>query len=59
MSEEPRPDGTPPVPSAAEPLLEIDRLSVEFAASRRTTRLKAVDDVSLTIGAGRTLGLVG
>jgi oligopeptide/dipeptide ABC transporter ATP-binding protein len=39
------------------PLLEIENLRVHFTDGRRTTR--AVDDVSLTIGPGETLGLVG
>jgi oligopeptide/dipeptide ABC transporter ATP-binding protein len=39
------------------PLLEIENLRVHFKAGRKTTR--AVDDVSLTISRGETLGLVG
>ncbi|MEW6265997.1 MAG: ABC transporter ATP-binding protein [Thermodesulfobacteriota bacterium] len=38
-------------------LLELDRLTVEFSV--RGSVLKAVDDVSLTLDAGETLGLVG
>ncbi|MGE0315587.1 MAG: ABC transporter ATP-binding protein [Lautropia sp.] len=41
----------------ATPLLEIDRLRVEFATRRGT--LTAIDDVSLTIAAGEVLGVVG
>ncbi len=38
-------------------LLEIEHLCVHFKDGKRTTR--AVDDVSLTVGPGETLGLVG
>ena len=41
----------------AAPLLAIDGVSVEFATARGP--LKAVDDVSLTLAPGRTLGIVG
>ncbi len=44
----------------AEPLLQVERLSRRFAvAGRRGAMLHAVDDVSLQIGAGESLGLVG
>ncbi len=39
------------------PLLEIEHLSVHFTQGNRVTR--AVDDVSLTIAPGETVGLVG
>jgi ABC-type glutathione transport system ATPase component len=39
------------------PLLEVENLRVHFKSGRKTTR--AVDDVSLTISRGETLGLVG
>jgi peptide/nickel transport system ATP-binding protein len=39
------------------PLLEVDRLRVEFASRRG--RLVALDDVSFSIGAGEILGVVG
>jgi ABC-type oligopeptide transport system ATPase subunit len=51
------------VSDTAQPLLEIERLTVEFHARRdrghvqRTVR--AVDDVSLTVHSGETLGIVG
>ncbi|MFN3545321.1 MAG: dipeptide ABC transporter ATP-binding protein [Thiobacillus sp.] len=49
---------------AAEPLLQVDGLKVHFPIRRgliqRTVgHVRAVDDVSLTIEAGRTLALVG
>ncbi|MEO8311781.1 MAG: oligopeptide/dipeptide ABC transporter ATP-binding protein [Caldimonas sp.] len=40
-----------------EPLLEVDRLRVEFAAG--DVSLVAVDDVSFSIAAGEVLGIVG
>lgn len=52
----------------AVPRIEIDRLTVEFATrrtflhallGRRHPTVRAVDDVSLTIAPGETLGLVG
>jgi oligopeptide/dipeptide ABC transporter ATP-binding protein len=56
-----------PVSSVA-PHLEIDGLSIDFSirrsflhtvTARRQSALRAVDNVSLTIGRGETLGLVG
>jgi peptide/nickel transport system ATP-binding protein len=41
----------------ARPLLEVEHLSTSFATSRGM--LRAVDDVSLTLGRGETLGVVG
>lgn len=42
------------------PLLEIDDLSVSFDGPRRSgSRVKALDEVSLTIDSGETLALVG
>ncbi|MCA3251087.1 MAG: ABC transporter ATP-binding protein [Pseudomonadota bacterium] len=44
----------------AEPLLQVERLSRRFdVAGRRGAKLHAVDDVSLAIAAGESLGLVG
>jgi oligopeptide/dipeptide ABC transporter ATP-binding protein len=42
---------------SGEPLLEVRNLRVEYGRGRRPFR--AVDDVSLTIGLGETVGLVG
>jgi oligopeptide/dipeptide ABC transporter ATP-binding protein len=39
------------------PLLEVERLAIEFRSQGRT--LRAVDDVSLGLEAGATLGIVG
>ena len=41
------------------PLLDIENLSVEFRQGRRASSFKAVDDVSLQIHPGETVGLVG
>jgi ABC-type oligopeptide transport system ATPase subunit len=43
--------------SLSPPLLEVDRLTVDYRTGRRTNR--AVVDVSFEIGVGETLGLVG
>jgi len=46
---------------AGEPLVRVEGLSKEFrvGGALRRDLLRAVDDVSLTIGAGETMGLVG
>ncbi|GAA1851976.1 ABC transporter ATP-binding protein [Pseudonocardia ailaonensis] len=49
--------GGDPAPATGEPLLEADGLSKAFAS--RGTRLQAVDDVSVRLHRGRTLGVVG
>ena len=41
------------------PLLELDRLSTHYVTARGTRVVKAVDEVSLTLRAGETLGVVG
>jgi ABC-type glutathione transport system ATPase component len=41
------------------PLLELDKLSTHFVTARGTRVVKAVDEVSLTLRAGETLGVVG
>jgi oligopeptide/dipeptide ABC transporter ATP-binding protein len=41
------------------PLLEIDNLSTHYVSARGTRVVRAVDEVSLRIDAGETLGIVG
>jgi len=41
------------------PLLEIDNLSTHYVSSKGTRVVRAVDQVSLCINAGETLGIVG
>jgi oligopeptide/dipeptide ABC transporter ATP-binding protein len=41
------------------PLLELDRLSAHYITGRGTRVVRAVDEVSLTLRAGETLGVVG
>jgi oligopeptide/dipeptide ABC transporter ATP-binding protein len=51
-----------PAPSPAvtgPPLLELDRLSAHYVTARGTRVVAAVDEVSLTLRAGETLGVVG
>jgi oligopeptide/dipeptide ABC transporter ATP-binding protein len=64
----PGPAGSPPGRPAAEaaaPLLAVEHLTKEFPVlsggivRRRVGSLKAVTDVSLTVGRGQTYGLVG
>jgi oligopeptide/dipeptide ABC transporter ATP-binding protein len=43
----------------AGPLLELDGLSTHYIAARGTRVTRAVQDVSLTLEAGQTLGIVG
>ncbi len=60
MLTEPLPEAALPEPAAAEPLLQVDRLHKRFAVSgRRGAQLHAVDDVSLVVGTGESVGLVG
>ena len=44
---------------AAPPLLELDRLSTHYVSARGRRVVRAVDEVSLRIEAGDTLGIVG
>lgn len=48
---------SPVIPARPEPLLAIDRLDVRFSTAHGVVH--AVDQVSLSIGRGETLGLVG
>src|SRR2546426_9350601 len=41
------------------PLLELDKLSTHYVTARGTRVVKAVDEVSLSLRAGETLGVVG
>jgi oligopeptide/dipeptide ABC transporter ATP-binding protein len=41
------------------PLLEVKNLATHFVSARGTRVVKAVNDVSFTLGAGETLGIVG
>src|SRR5216110_3125899 len=41
------------------PLLQIDNLSTHYVSQRGTRVVRAVDDVSLRIDAGETVGIVG
>src|SRR5438128_1532792 len=43
----------------AEPLLVLDKLSTHYISARGTRVTRAVQDVSLTLEAGQTLGIVG
>ncbi|MBB6729662.1 ABC transporter ATP-binding protein [Cohnella zeiphila] len=47
-----------PIGGGATPLLEVERLSKFFSVGGGQT-LKAVNDLSLTVGKGETLGIVG
>jgi microcin C transport system ATP-binding protein len=54
----------PPLPAAAETLIEADHIKVHFPIRRGILRrtvghVKAVDDVSLVVHAGETVALVG
>jgi peptide/nickel transport system ATP-binding protein len=60
----PHPSSLIPHPSDARPLLEVKDLKVHFPVlggllKRVVARVRAVDGVTLSIQAGRTLGLVG
>jgi oligopeptide/dipeptide ABC transporter ATP-binding protein len=44
---------------SARPLLEIDNLSTHYVSARGTRVVRAVEEVSLSIKAGETLGIVG
>jgi oligopeptide transport system ATP-binding protein len=44
---------------AGRPLLEIDNLSTHYVSSQGTRVVRAVDNVSLRVSAGETVGIVG
>ena len=48
-----------PLPVKTGPLLELDNLSTHYVSARGTRVVRAVDQVSLRINAGETLGIVG
>ena len=45
--------------NTAAPLLELDNLSTHYVSAQGTRIVRAVDEVSLCINAGETLGIVG
>ncbi|MBV9203226.1 MAG: ATP-binding cassette domain-containing protein, partial [Alphaproteobacteria bacterium] len=47
------------VPATAAPLLELHNLSTHYVSARGARVVRAVDDVSLRIYPGETLGIVG
>jgi oligopeptide/dipeptide ABC transporter ATP-binding protein len=47
------------VQSATRPLLELRNLSTHYISSQGTRVVRAVDDVTLSISRGKTLGIVG
>ena len=49
----------PPAAVPNRPLLELDNLSTHYISAQGTRVVRAVDDVSLRINAGETLGIVG
>ncbi len=46
-------------PVIAQPVLELDHVSVEYGKRRRVAAFRAVDDVTLGIAEGEIVGLVG
>src|SRR5712671_2862808 len=44
---------------SAAPLLELDNLSTHYVSAQGTRTVRAVDEVSLRLNAGETLGIVG
>ena len=45
--------------NTAAPLLELDNLSCHYVSAQGTRTVRAVDEVSLRLNAGETLGIVG
>ena len=58
---EARPATAPAVTAAMsqEPLLSLEHLSAHYVSQQGTRVVRAVDDVTLSLGAGETLGIVG
>jgi ABC-type microcin C transport system duplicated ATPase subunit YejF len=62
---EPQPAAPAASPEATGPLLEVDHLRVYFPIKsgliidRKVAQVHAVDDVSLSLSAGETVGIVG
>src|SRR5205085_5627214 len=52
-------NGMPGIGKTGAPLLDIQNLSTHYVSSQGTRVVRAVDDVSLRIHAGETLGIVG
>jgi oligopeptide/dipeptide ABC transporter ATP-binding protein len=48
-----------PAATSNAPLLELDHLSTHYVSAQGTRVVRAVDDVSLRVNAGETLGIVG
>ena len=44
---------------STQPLLELENLSTHYVSAQGTRVVRAVDEVSLRINAGETLGIVG
>ena len=45
--------------AVARPLLDIDNLSTHYVSARGTRVVRAVDNVTLQVNAGGTVGIVG
>jgi ABC-type glutathione transport system ATPase component len=43
----------------SKPLLSLENLSAHYVSQQGTRVVRAVDDVTLSLGAGETLGIVG
>jgi oligopeptide/dipeptide ABC transporter ATP-binding protein len=56
VSSDPRPS---PAVRAGRPLLEINNFSTHYVSAQGTRVVRAVDDVTLRINAGETVGIVG
>src|ERR1700722_7416862 len=54
-----RPATTAALTMAGEPLLRLENLSTHYVSAQGTRVVRAVDEVSLSLGAGETLGIVG